>query len=148
MEKVSLLDTAGMVCTSWYVVYSPGANPWWWNKFLHPQFQHVQLWKSVQYGPEPTDRFWVQLDPGLEMARAEAYFEPDPPWAHDASMQAQFVQVIRPRHRARQWFFFGMITCVEVAKVCLGINSWRVHTPRQLYRYIEQRNGILTPRQA
>lgn len=144
MEKVSLLDTAGKVCTSWYVVYLPGENPWWWNTFLHPRFQHVQLWKSVEYGPESSDRFWILIDPGLEFASADVHFHHEPPWTWDPSMTVQRVQVIRPRHKVRQWMFFGMITCVEMAKVCMGINSWWVHTPRQLHRYIAKRNGILT----
>jgi hypothetical protein len=55
----------------------------------------------------------------------------------------QRVELAPNWRRVREWFSFGPITCVEVAKTGLGINSWRVRTPWQLFKYLRERGCVL-----
>lgn len=144
--SLSLLDVADRHVASWYVVYLNRENPRWWNKYLAPGFQHVQLWQAVQYGPNVCDLMWKVVDPCLERISVEVCFDAQPPWVSDPSLAVQRVTAA-PRERVvREWFSFGPHTCVETAKAVLGLRSWRIRTPLQLYRYIARTRGVLISR--
>jgi len=76
----------------------------------------------------------------------EAIFQSEPPWAAQPEMTVQRVTAVCTEKRVRNWFFFGPVTCVEIAKACLGFSSMWIRTPLQLYNYIAARNGVLLPR--
>lgn len=143
---ISLLDVAGKRVQSWYVVYMTSGESRWWNRFLKPGFQHVQLWRSIPYGPRISDTIWLMLDPGAECMVAEAVFRPDPPWTGNPTLTVQRVVAVCTEKRVRNWWFFGPVTCTELAKACLGLNSMWLRTPYQLYKHISARHGVLTPR--
>lgn len=132
--------------TTWYVAYLERDEPRWWNKRLKHGYQHVQLWKSVQYGPEIADIFWLRVDPGMELVYTDAVFLPVAPWLAEPMTSVQRVTTVVPQKRIRSMFFFGPITCVELTKAYLGISSAWIRTPWQLHRYIAKRNYILTHR--
>lgn len=144
--SLSLFDLAGRRVTTWYVCYVEREEPRWWNKYLKAGFQHVQLWQPVQYGPRGSDTFWILLDPGMEFLLVGPVFRSEPPWASDPKMTVQRVVSVCTEKRVRNFFFFGPITCVEIAKACLGFSSVWVRTPLQLYKYIAARKCVLLPR--
>lgn len=146
MGKVSLLDMQGCTATRWYVVYKDRENPRWWNTFLKPGFQHVEVWRPIRYGPQVSDIFWLVIDPGLEYLEAEVVFTPLPPWHTDTSLTVQYVVGLCRAKKVRDWFHVGPVTCVEMVKVCLGVKSFWLRTPWQLYRYIARRGGVLNAR--
>jgi hypothetical protein len=146
VEKVSLLDTAGKVAASWYAVYMNRENPRWWNRFLKDGFQHVQLWRRVQYGPAHTDAFWLVIDPCLEFLDAGVVFDHTPPWHSDKTLTVQRVVTLCSNKQVRDWFHIGPITCVELSKAGIGIRSFFVRTPWQLYKYIAARRGLIKKR--
>lgn len=142
-EKVSLLDMQGRSATRWYAVYMNRENPRWWNFFLKKGFQHIELWRPVQYGPESRDLFWMVIDPGLEYLEAEIHFDPTPPWRRSNEYTVQHVMGLCRVKKVRDWFHLGPVTCVEMAKMCIGVRSFWVRTPWQLYKYIDRRGGKL-----
>lgn len=144
--SLSLLDLAGRRVVKWYVAYLDSPDRRWWTRFLRPGFQHVQLWRPVQYGPRVSDTFWIVVDPGMECVITETRFQPEPPWVADPSMIVQHVTAICTEKRVRNWAFFGPITCIEIAKAYLGLSSVWLRTPLQLYKHISARNGVLTQR--
>lgn len=103
----------------------------------------MQLWRPISYGPRISDTIWLLLDPGMECVVADAIFRSDPPWTGNPALTVQRVTAVCQEKRVRNWFFFGPVTCVEIAKACLGVRSIGLRTPFQLYNYIAARNGVL-----
>lgn len=140
---LSLLDLAGRDAVSWSVVFMNRANVRWWNALLKPGYQHVQLWRSIQYGAHNDERFWLVVDPGLEHVDTRIDWDPQPPWERDPSVTVMQVNAAVRANRVRDWFFLGPITCVELAKAHLGICSAWIRTPWQLAKYLRARGHTL-----
>ena len=139
---ISLLDTGGKETKTYWAVYLNRENKRWWNKFLKPDFQHVQLWSAEQYGPLPTDVLWVRVDPCLEMVDVQVLWS-GAPWEIEGS-HCQRVTTQAVRGRVREWFHFGPITCVELVKAHVGIRSLFIRTPWQLWKYLSKRPGTVS----
>jgi hypothetical protein len=69
--------------------------------------------------------------------------DPTPPWVLHPGITAQKVQVLHRDYTVRQWFALGPPSCVEVVKHALGISSFWIRTPYQLYRYIKKLEGVV-----
>lgn len=132
---ISLLDITGNWVTDWFVVFRDlpdwrSRSRWW--RLLKRGFQHVELWRF--------DRgIWVRIEPCIELAEAEAHEHP--PWAMvPAHLNPTVVRSRRlaPKGRLREPFFFGPVTCVELAKAFLGIRAVCVRTPYQLYKFLRK----------
>jgi hypothetical protein len=143
-EKLSLLDTGDRVVVQWCIVYRPLQRLRWWNRHLKDGFEHVELWRSVRFGPLLTDVLWLRLDPGLELTRVDVLANPEPPWITDPTLTVQRVVASAPLWVMRHYFHMGPISCVEIVKACLGIRAWTVLTPYGLFKYIARRGGTLT----
>lgn len=143
---LSLLDLAGRDHSWWYVLFMDRENPRWWNRFLKPGYQHVQLWRPIVYGPGTTDKFWLVVDPGLEHVDTKIDWHPQPPWERDATITAMRIDVAVRSKKVRDYFFFGPLTCVELAKAHLGICSTWMRTPWQLAKYLRARSYTLVLR--
>jgi hypothetical protein len=143
VRHLSLVDLVGKVSASWYVCYCNRENPTWWNRFLKEGYQHVQLRKPFYFGPELDDVSWIVLDPGLSHLDVSLRAPGAAPWLDPEVLHAQRVEVAVNPRRVREWFSFGPITCVEIAKTIIGINSWRVRTPWQLFNHLRQRGCVV-----
>ena len=144
--RLSLLDLAGRDSVTWYVLFMNRENPRWWNRFLKPGHQHIQLWRRVPYGTGLTGYFWLVADPGLEHVDTKIDWSPQPPWDRDPSITALRVEAAVRSKKVRDWFFFGPLTCVELAKAHLGIRSAFIRTPWQLAKYLRAHNCSLVLR--
>jgi hypothetical protein len=118
----------------------------WWAKWLRPGFRHVELTRAVRYGPGMSDVLWLSLLPSVEMLDAEIGFDARPPWVRCPGSAFQRVTATRPVGSMRQWWHFGPLSCVEIAKMALGVNAFAVRTPWQLYQYIQRRDGVIQSR--
>jgi hypothetical protein len=143
---LSLLDFAGRDPSWWYVIFMDRENPRWWNTLLKPGYQHVQLWRPVQYGPALDEKFWLVVDPGLEHVDTKIDWSPQPPWEREAGITAMRIDVAVRAKKVRDYFFFGPVTCVELAKAHLGIRSAWIRTPWQLAKYLRARRHTLVLR--
>lgn len=143
---VSLLQTAGMKVREWYLVYLPRDHRRWWGKYLHPDFRHVELTRPIPYGPGITDVMWLHLIPTYETLDTELSFDPRPPWERCPGATVQKATALRAFDTVRSWWDFGPTTCVEVAKMALGIRAFWVRSPLQLFKYIQRRGGVITSR--
>lgn len=145
---LSLIDTPGVMVREWYVVYHHRAEIiYWFGKYLKAGFRHVELTRPIYFGPNLGDVVWLNILPSFEMMDAEISTDPRPPWLKCPGSKVQKVTTIQPLKRIRSWFDAGPSTCVEIAKMALGINAFFVRTPWQLHQYIRKRNGIIDGRQ-
>lgn len=140
---LSLLDLADREALTWYVCYCNRENPRLWNQFLKPGYQHVQLRREVRFGPEIDDVLWLVVDPGLSHVQVDIRGVGAAPWFDPEVKHTQRVEFAPRWQRVREWFSFGPVSCVEIAKTHLGINCWRVRTPWQLFKYLRARGCVL-----
>jgi len=131
-----------MVC-EWYVVFHRRYWTRWFFRGLKKGFQHVELARPIRIGPEIGDVVWLHMLPAFEMLDAELAFDSRPPWVRCPESTVQKVTAMRPKGKVRSWFHIGPITCVEAVKWALGIRSFWLRTPWQLYRYIQRRGGVV-----
>jgi len=142
----SLLDTADAKIRTWYLVYHHRDPFYWFTKLLEPGFRHVELTRPVSFGPNIEDVVWINVLPMFEMMDVEISTDPRPPWVKCPASVVQKVTTIQPFYRVRSWFDAGPSTCVEVAKIALGIRAFFVRTPFQLYQHIQNRDGVIDGR--
>lgn len=103
---------------------------WRWMK---PGFRHVEIWK-----PLPTGDGWLRIDTSVEAATPQFFH--GPPWVELKRLNPTSLRVRRtvPNTKWRDRFFAGPITCVELSKAFLGVSSFFVRTPYQLYNYLRK----------
>lgn len=141
--SLSLLDLSGKKVHEWYVVYFARTPYFFWTEWLRQGFRHVELWRPIQCGPELPDVLWLRLKPTFEMLENFLDLDPTPPWLRHPDATVQRVRAVSTPYKVREWFTFGPPSCVETIKNALGISSFWLRTPRQLYRYINCRGGII-----
>ena len=145
-DEVSLLDTAGMVHSEWYLVYHRRDAVRWWGKFMPRGFRHVELARALRYGPGLSDVAWLYMIPAYEMLDVELSQDSRPPWVRWPESTCQKVVAMRRCGSMRSWFDIGPTTCVEVVKMALGFRAFWVRTPFQLYKYINRHRGVINSR--
>lgn len=142
----SLLDEADAKVRDWYIVYHHRDPFYWFTKYLKPGFRHLELTRPVHFGPGVEDVVWLNVMPMFEMMDVEISTDPRPPWVKCPSSVVQKVTTIQPFYKVRSWLDAGPSTCVEVAKMALGIRAFFVRTPWQLHEYIAKRGGVIDGR--
>lgn len=128
----SLFDTAGHHALDVYLVFSnrQNASARWW-RLLKDGFRHVEMWKY-------NGLFWMRVEPCFEFTEVSAHF--NPPWiATDPGLKPTVLRVNRliPHGKLSVPFTFGPVTCVELVKAFIGMNSFFTRTPYQLYRKLK-----------
>jgi hypothetical protein len=86
---------------------------------------------------------WLVLRPNFEVLHSHIEFDPTPPWEKYPGCTVMKVQVVIKNWKVRQWFHFGPMSCTEIVKFALGINSFWIRTPYQLYKFLKRRHGVL-----
>lgn len=129
---ISLLDTAGHEVATWYVIFQNRSSPV--SRWLKHGFEHVQLWRPTRFGPGADDIVWLFVDPCMELIKTGILWGSMPPWELYPEATVQKVTMLKRSGRVREKFFAGPVTCVELAKAYLGIQSFWIRTPYQLYR--------------
>jgi hypothetical protein len=127
-----VFDLIGRSMSDWYLVYydRPGSDRGYWE-FLKKGMRHVEAWKL-------DGGLWLRFCPYLEAVEVEIAPTLEPPWIALPEATVQRVQTVWPHGHARSWFFFGPITCVEMVKALLGINSPWIRTPYQLFKFCKR----------
>jgi len=127
----SLLDTIGRHPAEWWLVYGETDVEWWWNRWLKPGFRHVHAMRR-------DGRVWVEVRPHAEFANVDIRRTDATPWDLYPGHRIQHVIVMRTPGRLRAPFFMGPLTCVELIKTLLGIRSFWLRTPFQLFNYCKR----------
>jgi len=108
-------------------------SDWHFMKPLKKYFRHVSVMVEVSPGQ------YVHLDPRMNNLDLSVY-DGD---AIEFMMSREFPHIRIVETEAlgehERTHVITLYTCVEVVKRVLGIYSWRVQTPRQLYNYLKRR---------
>lgn len=107
-----------------------GPRPVWWLRWLKPGFHHCMVCIRAQ-------ETWVLCDPLLHRTEVSVYPGHGTAtllqWLHD---NAYRVVPVRRRNAPRRLAPIRPYTCVEAVKRHLGIRTWWIVTPWQLFRYL------------
>ena len=143
-RQISLLDLeSGDRVVDWWAVFYPRTPHFWFAHLMKQGFRHVELMRPHYYGPLATDVMWLVLRPNFEILENHIEFDPTPPWTKYPGVTIVPVKVLVKSWKVRSWFQIGPPTCVEAVKYALGINSFWMRTPHQLYKFLKSRNGVL-----
>ena len=114
-----------------YLVFSNGGDHWW-SKYLKKGYKHVYF---IKY----TGIFWIKLDYTLDFMDYGLlpYDQYD---TIETVLKGQDVSYLRVdtyrQVRRYRSVFISPHTCVEAMKAVLGISSFWVLTPYQLFKYM------------
>jgi hypothetical protein len=125
---LSLFDTSDKrIVDIWLAFYDRPRDRGFFWRFVKPGFRHVEVWKY-------NGIFWLRIDPAMEHLDFTA--DIGPPWVSLAHLKPTVLRVTRavPALKVREPWFVGPVTCVEIAKACLGMRDFFVRTPYQLYK--------------
>jgi hypothetical protein len=123
------VDEGNKLSQKWYIVFKPTKLKHWVFKWLDPQFQHCYAIRESDGG-----QFWIVLD--NKSCYLDATILPKSEYPHIRSIEPDSVILsinakIEPNNYRHTFCVFN---CVEVCKAVLGIRSFWVWTPYQLYK--------------
>ncbi len=138
-EDIALTDTAYKYVVDLWVVFleldegrlaAPRSRFWF---LLKPGFRHVECWKYC-----PAVGAWLRFDTSVELIIPELYV--DPPWESAKHLNPTVRRIRRLVKKGcwRERFHIGPMTCVELTKAFLGVSSFFVRTPFQLYNFLRK----------
>lgn len=111
------------------LVFSPRAGTSaWWTRWLHKDFVHVELLQEIEPG------LYLGILPFHDYLRFEVL---------EGKPTGTLQEVLATRESLRAMFPIGLKTCTSVAKAVLGIRKPWIITPRQLFKYVESRGGVV-----
>jgi hypothetical protein len=113
----------------YYVIFKPIGVKRWWAKFLYKPFGHVFIATKTEMG-----HFWIVSDCKGGNIFTELVPTQDLRELFPRMVIIPFQSIT---HKEPHFRFFH-INCVEIVKLVLGIRSWRIITPYQLYKHIEE----------
>jgi len=122
------------VIDEWYVVFEMAIRTRWYTRLLHKEINHCYIMKK-----SPGGEFWQIINPTYNCIDIDLRVVSTFPTAESfAGPYAEVIRVevnIEPFNNSCQ---LGIISCVDVARRCLGIRSFRVQTPYQLFKYLRK----------
>lgn len=96
------------------------------------------------YAMKWTDAGWIMLNPALGYTEIFVLDSLNPE-IREALAHTEYTDIIHVGawRKIRRWRTPWPVafTCVEQIKALLGISAWWVITPRQLYKYLGERDG-------
>ena len=124
----------------WYIVFGYSQSPYWWQKLLQTGFEHC--WAIRWDGSS-----WLVCHPAFGVADVYTLNDLDYHAQTDLPEIVQYteytailyVKLHSDRERMRVPWICAPQTCVEFIKYLLGIRSFWVNTPYQLYKYLRKK---------
>ena len=139
-DDMSLIDLAYRYPVDVWVVFTDldtehtalSRSSFW--RLMKPGFQHVEIWRRL------STNLWIRCDPSVEVIDVQVYSLP--PWQVLERLNPTVFRVRRTVTKGcwRSRFHIGPMSCVELAKAFLGISSFFVRTPLQLYNFLRKEN--------
>jgi len=131
---------------TYYVVFQSTTFRRPWNLFTWNGYQHVWLFYPKYLGPPGllTHQATIKIEP------LSTYLDTDY-WACDPDVIAQdfikedyvrdIVKISLPLPSNLSYNIRGLINCVTIIKLIMGVGKWFIFTPQQLRRYLLRIGG-------
>jgi len=118
----------------YFIIFERSKTKHWIYKFLNPYFQHVYLMYKSEGG-----HMWTIINPVVGRIDIENRFVCDFPHPRSyAGADTVIVPIMVRSKEENMSMRLGVLSCVEVIKGFLGIKSFLILTPYQLYRQIKE----------
>ena len=118
----------GQVAEYLLVYYPRGEETAWWARGVDRHFAHVEIWSSIGEG------FYTAIRPYHHFLIVDIM---------DGEPTGTVQKVTAMRRAKLPMFPAGLKTCVSVAKAVIGVRHPLIITPRQLFDYVEKRQGVV-----
>ena len=115
---------------SWYLVFTGDCRAAWWNAFTRhrPGFQHVAAYRFCPVGER-----WIAVDWHARLLNVETLTEQGVEAIINAACKGD-VRVLKVETGlGKKCLIPGFAYCVTAAKQLVGLRSWWVITPWQLF---------------
>lgn len=127
------------ITEQWFVIFEHANKNRWHHRYLKPGFHHCYAMKKTEAG-----KFWIVVNPQwshvqLDYRMVDTFPEPRD-YAGDYCKIIEFQAKIDPMKTTCQ---LGILTCVDILKKFMGIKAFKVQTPYQLFKHLEDHNGQL-----
>lgn len=131
--RQSLFDNASF--SKGWVIFEHD-NSIWWLRFLRRGFRHCYV--ILEFHTNEGTRFYVELNPMSNQIYA---------FIHNSALEIDYISYLQKQEYIHICEFrfqasplkcapFSAFTCVEFVKRILGIHDFRIITPYQLYKKI------------
>ena len=115
-----------------YVVFS-GKAEFWWQYFLRPGFRHCAVIVQCM-------DYWLAVEPLSSRLQLRVLSHTGPEMSAFLSQRGLIVLETSVRAARATLKMPSIWSCVEVAKLVLGIESIMIQTPWQLHRYLREQS--------
>lgn len=116
----------------WYVIFTDSDHDHWLFKYLRTGFKHVYAIQKSEGG-----QFWLKVDSRYAYLDISLNYTDKYPTARAFAGDDAVILPIHANIPSVERTSMCQFTCVEVTKALLGIKSWWVLTPWQLYKYLK-----------
>jgi len=126
---IKIVDTYDL----YHVVFASSNYSHWVFRFLDPNFQHCYI-IGESYGGQ----YWRVINGRRSHLQVDVEPKSLYPTIKDYCEEGSTVVTVQADINInRSLQFFNIFTCVDVVKAVLGINSFFIWTPKQLYRRLK-----------
>ena len=123
------MEQAGDTIQRWYIVFRPTKLKHWVFKWLDPCFQHCYAVKESAGG-----EFWIIVDSKNCYTDVRIASKIDYPHIRCLAPDSVILSVKAIIDPDKYRYTLCLFNCVEMCKAVLGIKSFWVFTPYQLYK--------------
>ena len=120
-------------CTTekYYIVFTASKHNNWMVNMLKPPFQHVYAVKKSKGG-----QFWIIINPLASHTEVDMVSIAEYPHIRLYTGEDAVILPVTATMRHKDRWSLCVINCVEIVKSLLGIRSFWIFTPKQLYNYL------------
>lgn len=120
------------IIVNWYVIFTKSTLKHWLFKYLDEEIQHCYMVKR-------DCGLWVIIDTSNSCISVRTEIIDEYPHIRDLCPNSVILPVRAKIDCSQYRWHLGIASCVDVCKGFLGINQWRIITPYQLYRWLNER---------
>lgn len=125
------METSKKTTVDWFIIFTQSRCKMWLMKFLKKNFSHVYAAKK-----SPGGQFWIIVNPLLPFLSCELLLVDQYPHPRLFVENGAVILPVKAYIKNEARWAFCVFNCVEVVKALLGIKSFWVFTPWQLYKYL------------
>lgn len=120
----------------WWIVFTDSGRWNVWDVFTSKGFRHCFAFRWDGYN-------WILIDPLGSWLEVQVM-----PYTHEDNVPQMMIELGHKvlyvkKNRENRFILRGIMTCVNIMKHLLGVKSWWIITPKQLYNYLVRENYVV-----
>jgi len=129
------MDKINQITVDCYVIFTRSTYKHWAMRFFYTPISHCYVMIKSDGG-----HFWHIINPAVTHLSTELALVDDYPHPRQYAGPNAVILPVRSYIRQNPRWGFCFFSCTEVVKAILGIKSFWIFTPFQLYKYLTKGN--------